>query len=89
MRHLPSSKVDTQRILLSLMVRKHAVKYLSKPVLDVELFPYIIRELNEQEQASISGGQIQRLQEEFAVELATLAAIALPSLLNRPKRTPR
>jgi hypothetical protein len=65
------------------------MKNLSKPVLDVELFPDIIGELNEQEQASISGGHIQRLQEEFAAELVTLSAIALPSLLNYPKVPPR
>jgi hypothetical protein len=67
------------------MVGKYPIKNLSKPVLDVEQFPDIIRELNEQDQESISGGAIQRLQEEFAAELATLGAIALPSFLNQTK----
>ncbi|NJM61424.1 MAG: hypothetical protein HC849_16460 [Oscillatoriales cyanobacterium RU_3_3] len=67
------------------MLGKHQIKHRSKPVLDVELLPDILRELNEQDQESISGGQIQRLQEEFAAELAALGAMALPSFLNRPK----
>lgn len=67
------------------MIGKHQIKHLSKPILDVELLPDIFGELNEQEQESISGGQIQRLQEEFSAELAALAAMALPSFLNRPK----
>lgn len=71
------------------MVRIRPIKNLSKPVLDVELSPYIIGELNEQDQESISGGQIMRLQEEFAAELAALGAIALPSFLNQPKVPPR
>ncbi|MBE9093929.1 hypothetical protein IQ252_08315 [Tychonema sp. LEGE 07203] len=65
------------------MIGRLPIKNLSKPVLDVELFPYTIRELNEQEQESISGGGIKRLQEEFAAELAILGAIALPSLLGQ------
>ncbi len=65
------------------MAGKHSTKNLSKPVLDVELLPDLIRDLNEHNQESISGGQIQRLQEEFAAELATLGAIALPSLLGQ------
>lgn len=71
------------------MVGKYPIKNLSKPVLDVDRLPYMMRELNEQDQESISGGQIQRLQEEFAAELATLSAIALPSLLNQNKGTSR
>lgn len=67
------------------MLGKHHTKNRSKPILDVELLPDILRELNEQDQESISGGQIQRLQEEFAAELAALGAMALPSFLNRPK----
>jgi hypothetical protein len=69
------------------MFGKLPIKNLSKPVLDVEQFPYLIGELNEQDQEAISGGGIQRLQEEFAADLI-LASIALPSLLNRPKRPP-
>lgn len=71
------------------MIGKHPIKNLSKPVLNVELSPGIIGELNEQDQESILGGAIQRLQEEFAAELATLSAIALPSLLNQNKGTSR
>ncbi len=67
------------------MINRMSIKNLSKPVLDVELLPDIFGELNEQDQESISGGQIQRLQEEFSAELAALAAMALPSFLNRPK----
>ncbi|MCU0546320.1 MAG: hypothetical protein MUE44_29825 [Oscillatoriaceae cyanobacterium Prado104] len=71
------------------MSGKGSTKKRSKPVLDVELFPDLIEELNEQDQESISGGGIQRLQEEFAAELAILGSMALPSFLNRPKRPPR
>lgn len=71
------------------MFRKHPIENSSKSVLDAEKSSSLVRDLNEQEQAFISGGQIQRLQEEFAAELVTLAAIALPSLLNRPREIPR
>lgn len=71
------------------MFPKHPIENSSKSVLDVEKLPSLVRDLNEQEQTSISGGQIQRLQEEFAAELATLGAMALPSLLNPPRKIPR
>lgn len=68
------------------MVGKLSTKNLSNPVLNVELLPDIIGELNEQDQESISGGGIQRLQEEFATELAILGSIALPSFLNQANK---
>ncbi|MEG4622834.1 hypothetical protein Q5691_00820 [Microcoleus sp. w1-18aA5] len=46
-------------------------------------------DLNEHEQESISGGKLQvlqRLQEEFGADLATLRAIALPSFLNQANK---
>ncbi len=68
------------------MIGRLPIKNLSQPVLDVQKLPDIIGELNEQDQASISGGGLQRLQEEFAAELATLSAIALPSLISQQYR---
>lgn len=71
------------------MINRLSIKKLSKPVLDVELLPDVFGELNEQDQESISGGQIQRLQQEFSAELAelaALAAIALPSFLNQANK---
>lgn len=69
------------------MIGTTPIKNLSKPILDVQKLPDIIVELNEQDQASISGGGLQRLQEEFAAELATLSAIALPSLISQQHRS--
>ncbi|MEG4810587.1 hypothetical protein QUA82_22785 [Microcoleus sp. F8-D3] len=65
------------------MFRKHQTKNSSKSVLDVQKLHPLVIDLNEQEQESISGGGLQRLQEEFGAELATLRAIALPSLLGQ------
>jgi hypothetical protein len=65
------------------MFRKHQTKNSSKSVLDVQKLHPLVMDLNEQDQESISGGGIQRLQEEFAAELAILGAIALPSLLGQ------
>lgn len=52
-------------------------------MLDVQKLHPLVIDLNEESQKSISGGGLQRLQEEFAAELATLRAIALPSLLGQ------
>ena len=62
------------------MFRKHQTKNSSKSVLDVQKLHPLVIDLIEQSQESISGG---KLQEEFAAELATLSAIALPSLLGQ------
>lgn len=43
------------------MIGRLPIKNLSQPVLDVQKLPDIIGELNEQDQASISGGGLQRL----------------------------
>lgn len=64
------------------MFRQYQTKNSSKSVLDVKKLHPLVMDLNEQSQESISGGGIQRLQEEFAAELAILGAIALPSLLG-------
>jgi hypothetical protein len=65
------------------MFRKYQTKNSSKSVLDVQKLHPLVIDLNEESQKSISGGGLQRLQEEFAAELATLKAIALPSLLGQ------
>jgi hypothetical protein len=65
------------------MFRKYQTKNSSKSVLDVHKLHPLVIDLNEESQESISGGGLQRLQEEFAAELATLRAIALPSLLGQ------
>lgn len=65
------------------MFRKHQTQNSSKSVLDVQKLHPLVMDLNEQDQESISGGELKRLQEEFAAELATLRAIALPSLLGQ------
>jgi hypothetical protein len=65
------------------MFRKYQTKNSSKSVLDVQKLHPLVIDLNEESQESISGGGLQRLQEEFAAELATLRAIALPSLLGQ------
>ncbi|MEP6516188.1 hypothetical protein [Microcoleus vaginatus] len=71
------------------MFRKHQTKNSSKSVLDVQKLHPLVMDLNEQSQESISGGQlqvVQRLQEEFGADLATLRAIALPSFLNQANK---
>ncbi|MEG3907963.1 hypothetical protein QT979_08875 [Microcoleus sp. w2-18bC1] len=68
------------------MFRKDQTKNSSKSVLDVQKLNPLVMDLNEQSQESISGGEIQRLQEEFAAELATVYAIALPSFLNQANK---
>ena len=65
------------------MFRQYQTKNSSKSVLDVQKLHPLVIDLNEESQESISGGGLQRLQEEFAAELATLRAIALPSLLGQ------
>jgi len=65
------------------MFRKYQTKNSSKSVLDVQKLHPLVIDLNEESQESISGGGLQRLQEEFAAELATLRASALPSLLGQ------
>ncbi|MEG4942598.1 hypothetical protein [Microcoleus sp. F4-D5] len=65
------------------MFRKHQTKNSSKSVLDVKKIHPLVMDLNEQEQESISGGELQRLQVEFAAGLATVGAIVLPSLLGQ------
>jgi hypothetical protein len=65
------------------MFHKHQTKNSSQSVLDVKKIHPLVMDLNEQDQESISGGELQRLQEEFAAELPTVGAIALPSLLGQ------
>lgn len=68
------------------MFRKHQTKNSSKSMFDVKKIHPLVMDLNEHEQESISGGEVdvlRRLQEEFGADLATLRAIALPSLLGQ------